>query len=410
MSAHIPLKRSRVLAKAGQSAISRVGAAVARQLRDGKHVADLHQGEPDFDTPDNVKEAAIRAIRENDTHYTSISGTVALRKAIQTKFKRDNGLSFELEEVVAAAGAKMLLFCALLATVDDEDEVILPAPCWGSYLDIVHMTGATPVVLHTKEEDGFRLQAEDLERAITPRTRWILINSPSNPSGAVYERAHYGPILDVLAHHPQVWLLVDDMYEHILYEGSEFVTPLQLRPELRSRTFTVNGVSKAYAMTGWRIGYGAGPTELIDAILPIISQSTSNPCSIAQAAAAEALTGTQEAVERYRQQYQARRELIVRRMSEIPQLSLAAPKGAFYAFPNWSRLIGSRAPGGEIIDDDEKFCRYLLLEHGLATIPGSAFASPGHIRLSFAASTAVLEDAMERLRVGCAILERSNVA
>lgn len=405
-----PLKKSKVLAKAGQSAISRVGAAVGRAVRAGKSVADLHQGEPDFDTPENVKEAAIRAIRANDTHYTALAGTNALKEAIQIKFKRDNGLTFETDEIVAATGAKMLLFAALLATVGEGEEVIIPVPCWGSYLDIVGMTGAAAVVIETREEDGFRMRPEDLERAITPQTRWLMLNSPSNPSGAVYERAHYEAVLDVLARHPHVWLLADDMYEHIVYDDANFITPLQIRPELRNRTFTVNGVSKAYAMTGWRIGYGAGPVELIDAILPILSQSTSSPCSIAQAAAVEALRGPQEIVEQYRQEYQARRALVAKRIAAIPELTLVVPQGAFYAFPSWKKLVGSRAPSGETIATDEQFCHYLLQEHGLAAIPGDAFGAPGHIRMSFASSTAVLEDAMARLRTACATLAGSNVA
>ncbi|NTX25820.1 pyridoxal phosphate-dependent aminotransferase [Burkholderia pyrrocinia] len=390
--------------KTGPSAISRVMAAVAERKRNGKKVIGLHVGEPDFDTPDHIKEAAIRAVQAGDTHYTAPDGSPAMKEAVQHKFHRDYDLKIELNEIVIAPGAKTLIFMALFATLDRGDEVILPAPYWGSYIDIIEMMGATAVVVPTRPEDAFRLHADDLEKAITPRTRWLLLNSPSNPSGTVYELEHYVPLLDVLENHPHVWLLADDMYEHIVYDDVKFVTPSQIRPNLRSRMLTVNGVSKAYAMTGWRIGYAVGPAALMQAIVAIISQSTSCACSIAQAAAAEALLGTQDVVERYRLEYAERRELVIRDLNAIPGLSCIAPKGAFYAFVDWKKLMGKTTEAGECLRTDEEFCRYLLDEYGVGVVPGAPFGAPGYFRVSFAGAIPVLSEGMALLRTACAAL------
>jgi len=397
-------RKSRMLDKVGPSAISRMVFATAEMKAQGRRIVGLHIGEPDFDTPAHVVEAAISAMRAGDTHYTVLDGTPAAKAAVQAKFARENGLDFTPDEIMITAGAKMLLFAGLLATLDPGDEVIIPTPYWVSYSDIVEMTGARAVVLPTTAADGFRLQAEALERAITPRTRWLMLNSPSNPSGTVYGPDHYGPLLEVLARHPQVWLMVDDIYEHILFDGTAFVTPAQLRPDLRDRILTINGVSKAYAMTGWRIGYAGGPAPLMRAMRAIVSQSTSNPTSISQAATVAALTGPQDDVERYRVEYQARRDLMMAELATIPRLTCIAPQGTFYTFVGWQGLMGSRAPDGRVLQDDEQFCDYLLRDHGLAVIPGTAFGSPGHIRLSFASARPVLTEAMAILRQACAAL------
>lgn len=402
--ASAPLHLSSHLANTSPSVISRTMKAVAERKRQGHQVLGVHVGEPDFDTPQHIKEAGIAAILGNDTHYTAMDGSPDLKDAIALKFARENDLTFTHSEIVVSASAKMMIFMALFATVEPGDEIIIPAPYWTSYIDIAQMLGVSPVVITTRPEDGFRLRPEDLEDAITPRTRWLLINSPSNPSGAVYEDEHYAPVLDVVARHPQVWLIADDIYEHLVYDGVQFVTPLQVRPGLRDRTVTVNGVSKAYAMTGWRIGYGAGPEELMRAMGTILSQSTSCPSSVSQAAAAAALRGPRDAVEDYRRQYAERREIVVRELNSIPGLNCVTPAGAFYAFPSWKPLIGRVAPAGERLETDEQFCRYLLHDFGVAVIPGAPFGTPGHFRISYASARPILQEAMTRLRMACGAL------
>ena len=343
-------------------------------------------------------------MRAGETHYTALDGSPTVKAAVCEKFARENGLEFDPDQIVVTTGAKMLLFAAFFATLDPGDEVILPAPYWVSYSDIVEMMGARPIILQTRAEDGFRLRPEDLERAITPRTRWLLINSPSNPSGSIYRKQDYEPILEVIAQHPQVWFMVDDMYEHIIYQDEPFVTPAQLRPDLRDRILTVNGVSKAYAMTGWRVGYGGGPASLMKAVRAVLSQSTSCTCSIAQAAAAEALTGPQDAVGRYLAEYGKRRELIMSELATILELTCVPPVGTFYAFVDWSRLQGRVTPEGKVLTDDEALCSYLLQECGVAIVPGSAFGSPGFFRISFASAEHALREGMGRIRNGCASL------
>ncbi|MBZ6078233.1 pyridoxal phosphate-dependent aminotransferase [Microvirga puerhi] len=397
-------KPSRALSKVGPSAISRMMATTVDLQRQGRNIVGPHVGKPDFDTPENVIEAAIRAMRAGETHYTALDGSPAVKAAVQGKFARENGLDFTPDEIVVTTGAKMLLFSAFFATVQPGDEVILPAPYWVSYSDIVEMMGAKPIILPTRAEDGFRLQADDLERAITPNTRWLLINSPSNPTGAIYRKEDYGPILEVLERHPQVWFMVDDMYEHLIYKDEPFVTPAQLRPDLRNRILTVNGVSKAYAMTGRRIGYGGGPVPLMKAVRVVLSQSTSCTCSIAQAAAAEALNGPQDAVRRYRGEYRKRRELIMDELSTAPKLAYNSPDGTFYSFIDWRGYAGKKTPAGRILTDDEALCDYLLRDCGVAVIPGSSFGSPGYFRISFASAESVLREGMLRIRTGCTAL------
>lgn len=391
------------LAGAGSSAISRMMAAVARQRATGGTVIGMHVGEPDFDTPANIRAAAAAAIDGGDTHYTAFDGSPAMKNAVASKYARA-GLSFAPDEIVVGAGAKLLLFAAFFATLEPGDEVIVPAPYWTSYTDIIKMMLAVPVVVETTPEDGFLLQPEALEAAITERTRWVMFNSPSNPSGAVYQRADYEAVLDVVARHRHVWVLADDMYEHIVYDGTEFVTPLEVRPGLRDRTLTINGVSKAYAMTGWRIGYATGPAELIRMVGAVLSQSTSCASSVSQAAAVEALTGPQDAVTEYGRAYAERRDLVMSELATIPGTSCAPPRGAFYAFVSWNEFQGARTPDGLPLNDDETFCRYLLETFGLATIPGSAFGTPGFTRLSYACSPDSITEGLARFRSALAAL------
>ncbi|MER9426483.1 pyridoxal phosphate-dependent aminotransferase [Mesorhizobium sp. M0317] len=395
---------SPALSKVGPSAITRMTAATAELKRQGRQIASMHLGEPDFATPGNIVEAAIRAMRAGDTHYTALDGTPAVKSAVQEKFARENGIYFEDDQIVVTSGAKMVLFSAFFATLNPGDEVILPAPYWVSYSDIVEMMGARAVVLPTHAQDGFKLRAEDLERAITPNTRWLLINSPSNPSGAIYRRSDYEPILEVIERNPHVWLMVDDMYEHIIFQDEPFLTPAQLRPDLQGRILTINGVSKAYAMTGWRIGYAGGPAPLMKVIKAVLSQSTSCACSIAQAAAAEALRGPQDSVRRYLGEYRARRDLVITELSHCPDLKVTEPDGTFYAFVDWRALFGKLTPRGETLSDDEHLCQYLLHDCGVSIVPGSAFGTPGFFRISFASSEAELRLGMARIREGCAAL------
>lgn len=397
-------RRAQRIAAIQVSEILRIGALAAQRRRDGRPVVVLGAGEPDFETPGHVKEAAIAAIRAGQTRYTVLDGTAELKAAVQAKFRRENGLDYAIDEITAGAGAKQVMHNAFMATLDPGDEVILAAPYWTSYADMVLIAGGRPVPVRCTEENGFRLQAQDLEAAITPRTRWLLLNSPSNPSGAAYDAQQLRPILEVLKRHPQVWLLSDDIYEHLLYDGAAFVTAAQLEPELKERTLTVNGVSKSYAMTGWRLGYGAGPKSLIAAMAVVQSQSTSNPCSISQAAAVAALNGPQELVARWRDAFQRRRDFVVERLNAIEGISCRSPEGAFYTFASCAGLIGRRTPAGGLIDGDSAFCRYLLESHDVAVVPGSCFGLAPYFRISYAASDADLREACERIAAACAAL------
>ena len=381
----------------GVSEILVIGARAKELKAQGRPVIELGAGEPDFDTPDNIKSAAIAAIRAGQSKYTALTGTPELKKAIQTKFARDNDLHFEAGQIIASTGAKQVLFNAFMATLQAGDEVIIPTPYWTSYADIIAICGGKPVLVPCSADNGFRLQAQDLEAAITDKTKWLLFNSPSNPTGAAYDRQAYRPILDVLLRHSHVWLLCDDIYEHIIYDDFEFVTPAQIEPKLRSRTLTVNGVSKAYAMTGWRIGYAAGPEALIKAMSVIQSQSTSCPSSISQAAAVEALIGSQDILLERRDSFQSRRNLVVKALNDIDGIDCPVPEGAFYTFASCAGVINRKTPSGEVITSDRDFCRLLLEEANLSVVPGSAFGLSPFFRISYATSKSELIEALDRI-------------
>lgn len=386
------------------SEILRITAEAGARKRAGRPVIVLGAGEPDFDTPEPIKDAAARAMREGRTKYTVLDGAPELKAAIREKFRRDNGLDYALDEITCGSGAKQVLYNAFMATLDPGDEVVIPAPFWTSYADIVALCGGVPVVVSCREADGFRLTPADLDRAITPRTRWLLLNSPSNPTGSAYGAEDLDALADVLDRHPQVWLMSDDMYEHILYDGRRFATPAAVAPRLKARTLTVNGVSKAYAMTGWRIGYGGGPRALIKAMAVVQSQSTSCPSSISQAAAVEALTGDQGVVAKRCRAFQDRRDLVVGALNAMPGVSCRNPEGAFYTFARCTDLVGRTAPDGTLLADDRAFCRYLLDSVDVAVVPGSCFGLPGYFRISYATSEAELRDACGRLAKACAAL------
>jgi aspartate aminotransferase len=375
----------------------------ARELKAaGRNIISLGAGEPDFDTPDNIKEAAIAAIRAGDTKYTAVDGTPALKKAICAKFSRENGLDYTPEQVTVGTGGKQVLYNALMATLNPGDEVIVPAPYWVSYPDMVLLAEGTPVPVECPESVGFKLQAADLEKAITPKTKWLILNSPNNPTGAAYTRAELKALTDVLVKHPHVWVMTDDMYEHLNYDGFEFTTPAQVEPSLYDRTLTVNGVSKAYAMTGWRIGYAAGPKELIKAMGVIQSQSTSNPSSVSQAAAVEALNGTQDFIKTRAEAFKERRDLVVSMLNQATGIKCHKPEGAFYVYPSCEGTIGKTTPEGKVIETDEDFVTYLLESEGVAVVQGSAFGLAPFFRISYATSTAALEDACQRIQRACA--------
>ena len=386
------------------SEILRIGATAARLKAEGRDVIVLGAGEPDFDTPDNVKEAGIQAIRTGQTKYTLLDGTLALKAAISRKFERENGLNYGIDEIAASAGAKQVIHNALLATLDDGDEVIVVAPYWTSYADMVTIAGGVPVSVPGREENGFRLDPADLERAITPKTRWLMLNSPSNPTGAAYSEEHLRGIAEVLLRHPHVWLLSDEIYEHLVYDDFQFRSMAELEPRLKNRTLTVNGLSKAYAMTGWRLGYAGGPRELIAAMAVVQSQSTSNPSSISQAAAIEALDGPQDVLRERRASFQARRDLVVDALNAVEGITCRRPEGAFYTFASCAGVIGRQTPKGARIETDADFCRYLLEEHDVAMVPGSVFGLAPYFRISYATSEAQLRTAMSRIATGVAAL------
>jgi aspartate aminotransferase len=377
----------------------------ARELkRAGRDVISLGAGEPDFDTPQNVKDAAIDAIRRGETKYTDVDGIPELKAAIVEKFRRENGLTFKPTQINVSPGGKAVIFNALMATLSPGDEVITPAPYWVSYPDMVLLAGGEPVRVAAGPETGFKLTPEALERAITPKTKWFILNSPSNPTGAVYSRAELRALGDVLVRHPQVWVMTDDMYEHLVYDGVEFTTFLAAVPELSDRTLTINGVSKAYAMTGWRIGYAGGPEPLIKAMLKVEGQSTSNPCSIAQWAAVEALSGPQDFIPRNAEVFAKRRDLVVSMLNQASGVRCLEPQGAFYVYPSVEALIGKQAPSGATIADDEAFASELLGTEGVAVVHGAAFGLSPFFRISYATSTEVLEEACRRIQRFCAEL------
>ena len=374
----------------------------AMQLKaEGKNVIGLAAGEPDFDTPQNIKDAAIKAIQAGKTKYTAVDGIAELKKAIVDKFKRENNLDYNVSQVSVGTGGKQVLFNALMATVNPGDEVIVPAPYWVSYPDIVMLAGGTPVFVEGKVENGFKLQAADLEKAITPKTKWLILNSPSNPSGAAYSHAELKALTDVLLKHPRVWVLSDDMYEHLVYDDFQFTTPAQVEPRLYDRTLTMNGVSKSYCMTGWRIGYGAGPEQLIKAMSKLQSQSTSNPSSIAQWAAVEALNGPQGFIDDNNKVFKERRDLVVSMLNQAKGLACPTPEGAFYVYPSCAGCIGKTAPSGKVIGNDEDFVTELLAAEGVAAVHGAAFGMSPFFRISYATATETLEDACKRIQRFC---------
>jgi aspartate aminotransferase len=374
----------------------------ADMKRNGRDVISLAAGEPDFDTPLNVREAAIRAMAEGKTRYTNVDGIPELKAAVARKFKRDNNISAAPEEIMIAAGGKQIIFNALLATLNPGDEVIIPVPYWVSYPEIVRLADATPVFAVADASTGFKLSAEALEAAITPKTKWLILNTPSNPTGAAYTAAELKALTDVLLRHPHVHILTDDIYEVLVYDGGKFATVAQVEPELQPRTLTMNGVSKSHAMTGWRIGYCTGPKELIGAMTKLQSQSTTNPSSIAQWAAVEALDGPQEFLAGWRAKFQERRDLVVRGLNANTGLDCLTPEGAFYVFPSVKNLLGKTSKSGAKLDTDEAFVMSLLDETGVALVHGTAFGSPGSMRLSYAASNRELEDAVSRIQDFCA--------
>ena len=373
--------------------------------RAGVDVIGLGAGEPDFDTPDFVKEAAIEAIRAGKTKYTNVDGTAELKDAIVAKFKRDNALDYTPAQISVNVGGKHTLFNALVATLDAGDEVIVPAPYWVSYPDVVQFAGATPVIVAAGAEFGYKLTPAMLEAAITPRTKWLILNSPSNPTGAAYSIDELKALGEVLERHPQVWIFADDMYEHIVYDDFRFATIAEVCPSLYERTLTVNGCSKAYAMTGWRIGFAAGATWLIKAMSKLQSQSTSNPCSIAQAAAVAALSGDQSFLKERAQAFQVRRDLVVSMLNQTDGIRCPRPEGAFYVYPDVSGVIGRRTPAGRPIANDSDFVTYLLDDAKVAAVQGVAFGVSPAMRISYATSEALLTEACQRIQAACAALK-----
>jgi aspartate aminotransferase len=377
----------------------------ARELKAaGKDIISLGAGEPDFDTPDNIKQAAIKAINDGDTKYTAVDGTPVLKDAIIKKFKRENNLDYSADQITVGAGGKHVIYNAMVATLNEGDEVVIPAPYWVSYPDIVLLAGGTPIILECDENQGFKINPLELEKIITKKTKWIILNSPSNPTGACYSEDDIREIAKVLIKYPHVYILSDDIYEHVAYEGFEFFTIAQVA-ELKERVLTMNGVSKAYSMTGWRIGYAAGPKEIIKAIAKIQSQSTTNPSSISQAAAVEALNGTQDFIKERAASFQKRRDFVVKALNEIDGIECLNPNGAFYVFPSCKNLIGKKDSNGNELKTDTDFVQSLLENNGVAVVQGSAFGLAGFFRISYATSMENLKKALEKISTFCKYLK-----
>ncbi len=393
-----------VLDRFQPSKISEVSSLTARLLEQGKDVINLSIGEPDFATPDNAVEAGVEAIRSGQTKYTSVDGTTAMKQAVREKFLRDNELDYPVEQIIVASGAKPLLAHGLQAVLDPGDEVIIPTPCWVSHPGMVRLYGCDPVFVICPEEKGFKLQPEDLDAAITSRTKMVIMNSPSNPTGATYDEAELKALTDVLLRHPSVWVLADDIYEHIVFDDLRFVTPAQVEPKLYERTLTVNGISKGYAMTGWRIGFAGGPKRWTDAMRKVMSQSTGNPSSISQVAAIEALNGPQDFLQERAASFKQRRDFIVPAINQTPHLKCSPPEGSFFLYVNCEGVIGRKTPEGRTIESSTDFAKYLLEGPGVAVVPGVAFELDPYIRLSYAVSMAQLEEAAQRLRRACSEL------
>jgi len=394
--------QSSALARVKPSATLAVTARARELKREGRDVIGLGAGEPDFDTPENIKEAAIAAIRRGETKYTDVDGLPELKAAVAAKFARENGLTYAVNQIHVAPGGKTVIYNALVATLSPGDEVIVPAPYWVSYPDMVLLAGGEPVTVVGHEADGFKLKPEALEAAITPRTKWLILNSPSNPTGAAYTGAELEALAAVLRRHPQVWVMTDDMYEHLIYGDFDYRTIAQAAPDLYDRTLTVNGVSKAYAMTGWRIGYAGGPKPLIDLMRKVAGQTTSNPSSISQWAAVEALNGPQDFIAERAKHFEARRDLVVSMLNQANGLRCATPEGAFYVYPSIEGLIGKTTAGGAVIDSDDTFATELLDAEGVAVVQGSAFGLSPYFRISYATSESVLEEACTRIQRFCA--------
>jgi len=382
--------------------------AVTQKARDlkaaGRDVIGLGAGEPDFDTPSNIIEAGKKAMDDGLTRYTPINGIPELREAIAAKFKRENGLEYTVDEIAVGCGGKQIIFNAMMATLDPGDEVIVPAPYWVSYPDIALLFEGKPVFVECTAENGFKMRPEDLEAAIGPKTRWLILNSPSNPSGAAYTRDELKALADVLMKHDQVWVLTDDIYEHIIYDGFEFSTIAQVEPGLKDRTLTLNGMSKAYCMTGWRVGYAGGPEELIKAMAKVQSQSTTHTSSVSQAASVEGLNGPQDFLQDNNRVFKERRDLVVGMLNQSQGLSCPTPEGAFYVYPSCAGTIGKKTPDGKTIETDEDFVTYILESEGVAAVQGSAFGLSPHLRISYATSTELLEDACQRIQRACGAL------
>ncbi len=393
------------LSKIKASPTIAVSMKAAELKAQGKDIISLGMGEPDFDTPENIKQAAIVAINKGDTKYTAVDGTPALKKAVIEKFKRENNLEYKLSEVIVSGGAKQVIYNALVATLNAGDEVIIPAPFWVSYPDMVLLAGGEPVIVNSLEKNNFKISPQDLEKAITPKTKWLILNSPSNPTGACYSKEELKALADILLKYPQVHIMADDIYEHLVFDGFEFTTLAQIEPQLKERCLIVNGVSKAYSMTGWRIGYGAGNEKLIKTMLMIQSQSTSSPCSISQAASVEALIGTQSFIKPNAEIFENRRNMVVKMLNEIQGINCNTPNGAFYVFPSCVGLFGKKTPNGNVISNDNDFATYLLEEALVAVVPGVAFGAAGFFRISYTASEEFLKNAMERIAKACAKLQ-----
>lgn len=382
-----------------------VTAKAAELKAAGRDIIGLGAGEPDFDTPQNINDASLLAINVGHTKYTAVDGIPELKQAIIAKFKRDNSLSYSTKEITVGTGGKQVLYNALMATMNQGDEVVIPAPYWVSYPDMVLLTGGTPVIVTCGIDSAFKMTPEQLEAAITPKTKWLIFNSPSNPTGAGYSYGELKLLTEVLIRHPHVWVMTDDMYEHLAYDAFKFCTPAEVEPSLKGRTLTVNGVSKAYAMTGWRIGYAAGPELLIKAIRKVQSQSTSNPCSISQWAAVEALNGSQDFIASNNEVFVRRRDLVVKALNDISGVECPVPEGAFYVYPSIAGLIGKTSAAGTLIDNDETFATALLEETGVAVVFGAAFGVSPNFRISYATSDEALKEACERILRFCANLQ-----
>ncbi|MGE3251297.1 MAG: pyridoxal phosphate-dependent aminotransferase [Hyphomonadaceae bacterium] len=379
--------------------------AKARALKaQGRDVISLSVGEPDFDTPEHIKEAAIRAMREGKTKYTDVDGIPELKDAVAAKFKRENGLDYKRTQINVSPGGKAVIFAAFMATLNEGDEVIVPAPYWVSYPDIALLCGATPVFVEAGIEKNFKAQAADIEKAISPRTKWIILNSPSNPSGAAYTQGELRAIADVLLRHPHVWILSDDMYEHLVYGDFKFTTIAEVEPRLYERTLTMNGLSKTYSMTGWRVGFAGGPEDLIKNMANVMTQSTMHASSISQWAGVEALNGSQAFIPTFKQSFEARRDLVVSMLNQAAGIKCPTPEGAFYVYPSIAPLIGKRAPSGQVIANDEDFVGALLDAEGVAAVHGAAFGMSPNFRVSYATSTDLLEDACARIQRFCGSL------